>query len=91
MNDCLKKMNEGRKFVRVNARGLPRDETLTLARFHISYTYFRKTVERQLFHTPNTHDTKLRKTQQHSLQMPYTLELDLGQFPPDVARSFPPE
>ena len=51
---------------------------------------FRRAVERQRFHTLNTQDTKPRTTQ-HSLQTPYTLELDLGPFPPDVARSFPPE
>ena len=49
------------------------------------YIRFRRAVKRQRFHT---HDTKPRTTQQHSLQMPYTLELDLGPFPPDVACSF---
>ena len=38
----------------------------------------------------NTHDTKPRTTK-HSLQTPYTLELNLGPFPLDVTRSFPPE
>ena len=41
------------------------------------YVSFRRTVERQRFHTLNTHDTKPRTTQQHSLQTLYTLELDL--------------
>ena len=55
------------------------------------YVSSRRAVERQRFHTFNTHVTKPRTKQQHSLQTPYTLELDLGPFPPDVARSFPPE
>ena len=37
------------------------------------------------FHTLNKHDTKTRTTQQHSLQTPYTWELYLDPFPPDVA------
>ena len=52
------------------------------------YISFRRGVKRQWFHTLNTHNTKPRTTQQHSLQVPYMLELDLG---PDVARSFPPK
>ena len=51
----------------------------------------RRAVKRQWSHTLNTHNTKPRTTQQNSLQMPYTLELDLGLFPPDAARSFPPK
>ena len=54
------------------------------------YVSFRRTVTIQRFCTLNTHDTKPR-TQQHSLQRPYILELDLCPFPPDIARSFPPE
>ena len=42
-------------------------------------------VKRQRFHTLNTRDTNPRTIQQHSLQTSYTLELDLGLFPPDVA------
>ena len=55
------------------------------------YVSFRRAVKRQRFRTLNTHDTKPRTTQQHSLQTPYTLELDLGPFPPDVTLLFPPE
>ena len=36
----------------------------------------------------------IQSQEQHdniSLQTPYTLELELGPFLPDVARSFPPE
>ena len=55
------------------------------------YVSFRRAVKRQRFRTLNTHDAKPRTTQQHSLQTPYTLEMDLGPFPPDVAQSFPPE
>ena len=54
------------------------------------YVSFSRAVERQQFHKLNTHDTKPRTTQQNSLQTPYTLELDLGPFLPDVARLFPP-
>ena len=55
------------------------------------YVSFRRAVKRQRFHILNTHDTKSRTIQQHSLQMPYTLELYLGPFPPDIIRLFPPE
>ena len=55
------------------------------------YISFHRAVERQWFHTLNTHHTKPRTTQQHSLQTPYTLELDIGPFPIDVAHSFPLE
>ena len=48
---------------------------------------FCRAVIREQFHT---HDTKPRKTQD-SFQTPYTLELELGPFPSDVARSFLPE
>ena len=54
------------------------------------YVSFRRSVKGQRFHTLNTYDTKPRTTQQHSLKTPYTLELDLGPFLPDV-HSFPPE
>ena len=50
------------------------------------YVSFRRAVERQRFHTLNTHDTKPRTTEQHFLQTPYTVELDIGPFPPDFAR-----
>ena len=39
----------------------------------------------------NAYDTKPRTTQQQPLQTLYTLEMDLGPFPTDVARLFPPE
>ena len=52
------------------------------------YVIFRRAVKRQPFHI---HDTKPRTTQQHSSRTPYTLELDQGLFPPDIARSFLPE
>ena len=32
----------------------------------------------------------IQSQEQHSLQTPYALELDLGPFPPDIARSFSP-
>ena len=51
----------------------------------------RNAVEKQRFHTLNTHDIKPGTKQQHSLQTANTLELDFGPFPPDVANSFPPE
>ena len=56
-----------------------------------NYVSFHRAVKRQRFHTLNTQDTKPRTTQQQSLQAPYMLELDLSPFPPDVARSIPPE
>ena len=46
-------------------------------------------VKRHRFHTLSTHDTKPRTTEQYSLQTPYTLELDLGPFQPDVAHFLP--
>ena len=55
------------------------------------YVSFRSVVKRQRFHTLNSDDTKSTTTQQHSLQAPYTLELDLGKSPPDFVPSFPPE
>ena len=55
------------------------------------YVSFRRAVERQRFHTLNAHNTKPRTTQQYSLQTPYKLQVDISPFPPDVARSFPPE
>ena len=55
------------------------------------YISFRNAIKRQRFHTLNTHDTKPKTTQQHSLQMPYMLEPDLSPFLPDAARSFPSE
>ena len=58
-----------------------------------NYVSFRRAVKRQRLYTLNSHDKAKNNTttQQHSLQTPYTLELDLGLFLPDVARSFPPE
>ena len=55
-----------------------------------NYVSFHRDVERQRFHTLNTHNTNKNTTQQGSLQTPYTFELDLGPFPPDVAL-IPPE
>ena len=55
------------------------------------YSSFHKAVKRQWFHTLIPHDTMPRPTQKHTLQTPYTLELHLCLFPPDVAHSFPPE
>ena len=45
------------------------------------YISFLRAVERQRLHTLNTLDTKGRTTQQHSLQTPYTLELNICPFP----------
>ena len=66
-------------------------KTLCERRELSDYVSFRRAAKVQRFHTFNTHDTKPRTTQQHSLQTPYMLELDFGPFPPDVACSFPPE
>ena len=53
------------------------------------YVSFCKGVKRQRFHTLHTHDANPRTTQQHSVQTPYTLELDLSPFPPYVAHFIP--
>ena len=50
------------------------------------YVSFRRAVNRRQF---DTHDKKLRTTQQHSLQTPYTLEFDLGPFPPNSSNFLP--
>ena len=78
----------GRSLVRVPANV---DTTLCGRRKPSDYVNFLRAVKRQRFHTLNTHDTKARTTQQHSLQTPYTMELDLGPFPLDIVRSFLPE
>ena len=71
--------------------GRGRHKNLCERREPSDHVSFRRDVKRQRFHTLNTHDKDPRTTQQHSLQTPYTLELDLGPFPSDVARIFPPE
>ena len=53
------------------------------------YVSFRRAAKRQRLHTLNTHDTKPKTTQQHSLQTLYTLELDLGPFPADADHFLP--
>ena len=55
------------------------------------YVSFHRAVERQWFHTLIHMIQSQEQQQQHSLETPYTLELDLSPFPPDVTRSFPPE
>ena len=50
---------------------------------------FYRAVKMHWFCTLNTHDTKPRTPQQHSLQTPYTLELDHGPFPTDVPHFLP--
>ena len=55
------------------------------------YVSFRRVVKRQRFRPLNTHDTKPRTTQQHSLQTPYTLERNLvdgASFPPEGSMGF---
>ena len=51
----------------------------------LDYVSFLRAVKRKRFNTLNTHDTKPSTIQQHSLQTPYTLELNLSPFPPDAA------
>ena len=48
------------------------------------YVSFRRAVKRQELHTFK-HERYIAKSN-ISLQTPHTLELDLGPFPPDVAR-----
>ena len=71
--------------------GRDEHEILCGRRKPTDYVSFRRPVKIQQFHTLNTHDTMTRTTKQHSLQTPYTLELDLSPLPLDVAHSFPPE